>query len=353
MKYITLIAISAAIAFSSCAQKEEDFAVAVSFVIGDVSRNGVQLAIGEEILEGDVVTTGGSSSCDVKCGGSILRIKEKSVMKFSKMNFTDGKENTVFALDQGKLLCKPKKLLKDDSFIVRTPTAVAAVRGTQFTVETDIKKTTRINVYDGKVKVARRAPSLDDKIDEIMENISPLEEKESAVITKEEADKAEKAASEGLKSASAKDVIAKNISALAISAKDVKKFSVSDFAFDNSELIKVEKKPVNVVAAIKKAIKLSKPADAAGRVYLTDKDIYIIKKGRVEWEGEIASQPVKKSGKVFIASKERIVAMDDNGVLLWDKSIESDGNLTEEGNRLTLTIKGKKREINPDNGKLK
>jgi len=67
----------------------------------------------------------------------------------------------------------------------------------------------------------------------------------------------------------------------------------------------------------------------------------------------LAAQPVKKSGKVFIASKERIVAMDDNGVLLWDKAVESDGNLTEEGNSLTLTIKGKKREINPENGKLK
>ncbi|HQE60615.1 MAG TPA: hypothetical protein PLA54_15605, partial [Spirochaetota bacterium] len=141
--------------------------------------------------------------------------------------------------------------------------------------------------------------------------------------------------------------------ALAIGTKDIKKFAVADFAFDKSELIKVENKPVKVVAAIKKAITLSKPADAAGRVYLTDKDIYIIKKGRVEWEGELSSQPVKKSGKVFIASKERIVAMDDNGVLLWDKAVESEGNLTEEGNNLTLTIKGKKREINPENGKLK
>ncbi|HQE59713.1 MAG TPA: FecR family protein, partial [Spirochaetota bacterium] len=230
MKYLLLSVILTVAVFSSCTKKEEEFAVAVSFVIGDVSRNGVQLAIGEEILEGDIVTTGSSSSCDVKSGGSIIRIKEKSVMKFSKMNFSDGNENTVFALDQGKLLCKPKKLLKDDSFIVKTPTAVAAVRGTQFTVETDIKKTTRINVYDGKVKVARRAPSLDDKIDEIMENISPLEEKESAVITKEEADKAEQAVSDGLKSAQAKDVIAKNISALAIGTKDIKKFAVADFA---------------------------------------------------------------------------------------------------------------------------
>lgn len=353
MKYLLLSVIFAVTVFSSCTKKEEDFAVAVSFVIGDVSRNGIQLAIGEEILEGDIVTTGSSSSCDVRCGGSIIRIKEKSVMKFSKMNFTDGNENTVFGLDQGKLLCKPKKLLKDESFIVKTPTAVAAVRGTQFTVETDIKKTTRINVYDGKVKVVRRAPSLDNKIDEIMENITPLEEKESAVITKEEADKAEQAVSDGLKSSPAKDVISKNISALAIGAKDIKKFAVADFAFDKSELIKVENKPVKVVAAIKKAITLSKPSDAAGRVYLTDKDIYIIKKGRVEWEGELAAQPVKKSGKVFIASKERIVAMDDNGVLLWDKAVESDGNLTEEGNSLTLTIKGKKREINPENGKLK
>ena len=353
MKHLILLVISAAAAFSSCTQKEQDFAVAVSFIIGDVSRNGVQLSIGEEILEGDVVATGGSSSCDIKSGGSILRIKEKSVMKFTKMDFQDGTEKTILGLDQGKLLCKPKKLLKDESFIVKTPTAVAAVRGTQFTVETDAKKTTRINVYDGKVKVARRAPSLDDKIDEIMENISPLEEKESAVITKEESDKAEKAASEGLKTASAKDVIAKNMASLALSSKDIRKFAVADFAFDNSELIKVEKKPADVVVAIKKAIKLSKPADAAGRVYLTDKDIYIIKKGRVEWEGELSSQPVKKTGKVFIASKEKIVAMDDNGVLLWDKDVESDGNLTEEGNILTLTVKGKKREINPENGKIK
>lgn len=74
MKHLILLVISAAVAFSSCTQKEQDFAVAVSFVIGDVSRNGVQLAIGEEILEGDIVTTGSSSSCDVRCGGSIIRL---------------------------------------------------------------------------------------------------------------------------------------------------------------------------------------------------------------------------------------------------------------------------------------
>ena len=96
---------------------------------------------GDVLKENDIITTGIMSSCDIRIGDSIIRIKEKSKVLISQLLKNGNVENITLGLDIGKMLCKPKKLIKSESFLVKTPTAVAGVRGTQFSVEADIKKT--------------------------------------------------------------------------------------------------------------------------------------------------------------------------------------------------------------------
>ncbi len=154
---ICLIAVASL--WMGCSKAADEYAT-VMFFIGDVKINDASIDIGAIIKENDRLVTAGQSSCDLKIGDSIIRIKENSKVLISQLMRKGAVENTALGLDVGKMLCKPKKLMKEESFLVKTPTAVAGVRGTKFTVEADTMKTTRIKVYDGRVKVIKRVEKL-------------------------------------------------------------------------------------------------------------------------------------------------------------------------------------------------
>ena len=354
MKKSMLLLLAVLAAACSSSDKEPEYTVAVSFLVGNVKINGAEASIGDKIIEGDVISTEALSSCDVKLGSSIIRIKEKSVMKFTKLDFTEVSENTVLGLDKGKLLCKPKKLMKDESFTVKTPTAVAAVRGTQFTVEADAEKTTRINVYDGKVKVMRRVPSLEKDLNKVIESASVIDESESVVITKEETDKAETAVAESMKTESAQDAAKSNASLVYVGTKEISSFKPGDFAFDRSELIKVKEKPTDLVAALKTAMQYSrKKAGSPSQLYLTDKDVYLIKDGKIDWEGELTAKPITMGDKTAVAANDRVIFMTETGNVIWQFRIAPDSVVSSENGKLFIAAGGKKREINLKTGRYR
>jgi hypothetical protein len=161
--------------------------VTVAFFVGEVKKNGRIISIGEQVAKNDRITTGSRSSCDIKIGPSMVRIKEKSKLSFAELLTKNNLEKTTLELNVGKILCKPKKLLKGEKFVVQTPTAVAGVRGTQFTVEADTRQTTRIKVFDGKVRVAKRVQALDSKVAQVLDVGSAIKERESVIITKQQA----------------------------------------------------------------------------------------------------------------------------------------------------------------------
>jgi hypothetical protein len=177
---------------AGCKKEESLPAAVVTFVIGDVTRNGQPVDIYDQVSEKDVFVTGKESSCDVKIGESIIRIKENSKLEFSLMNITGNADRLALGLDGGQLLCKPKRLLKDESFTVRTPTAIAGVRGTQFTITTDTVQTTQIKVYDGQVQVAKRVAALDDQAEKVLSVGTVVEQSEAVVVTRADADAAAK-----------------------------------------------------------------------------------------------------------------------------------------------------------------
>lgn len=161
-KYIVAISVvMTGVLIGGCSLKEVDEYAMVTFMIGDVKKNSVEVQMGDIIKENDIIVTADNSFCDVKIGESIIRIKSLTNVKISTLFKKGNVENTTLGLDSGKMLCKPKKLLKEENFVVKTPTAVAGVRGTQFSIEADKEQTTRIKVFKGEVKVAKRVKQLE------------------------------------------------------------------------------------------------------------------------------------------------------------------------------------------------
>lgn len=125
-------------------------------VSGDVTvhpADGSPETSGEDgmpLEEGDRISVAEGGSAEVALdGGSLITVREKSEFKIEKT----GKADSWFSLTAGALLAKIQKL-GTQRLRVRTPTAVAAVRGTEFGVEVDEAGASHVGVFDeGKVEV--------------------------------------------------------------------------------------------------------------------------------------------------------------------------------------------------------
>lgn len=134
--------------------QEDKWDARLGAVSGDVTiiaADGSPDASGEAgmpLEEGDrvVVAAGGSAEVALD-GGSLITVREGSDFKLEKT----AKGDSSFFLSVGSLLAKIQKL-GTQRLRVRTPTAVAAVRGTEFGVEAGDE--TFVGVFDeGKVEV--------------------------------------------------------------------------------------------------------------------------------------------------------------------------------------------------------
>lgn len=153
---------------------------------GDVWKQG---QIDMQLNTGDVIETGARSRCNLVIGkDSYISIKENSKLSLDKLLLKeDGTEETGIELKIGKSVINPKKLLKDDKFNVKTPTAIAAVRGTKFVVETAPEKKVKISVVEGKVAFKKRVPAIEKAQDEnvaddVVKKVNEKLEEESVTI---------------------------------------------------------------------------------------------------------------------------------------------------------------------------
>jgi len=279
----------------NCARQPVDEYAMITFMIGDVTKNNAAVQIGDVIKEKDVIQTGAESFCDVKIGQSLIRVKQKTKVVLATLMRQGGIENTAVELDSGKMLCKPKKLIKSETFMVKTPTAVAGVRGTQFTVEADQNGTSRIKVFEGSVKVAKRVRDLEASMPEVLSLAPDVTKEEKVVITKFDVEKTEKIVSSILKSEPAKNgdaaraaVIKKAGKDIVVSKKSIEKFAVRDFEKDNREIIEIKRKPVEVIREISKAVEEEKEEPLPnGRLLVTSFEVFFIKNGKIEWQGTV------------------------------------------------------------------
>ena len=159
--FLTLVAVAAA--FGCKKESKPPLAVAVNGIVNFVSGTvkldvrGVvtDAKVGDAVAEGTKITTVGAKSvAEIYIADNAVKITGDSSIAFPKMVILNGGQVTDLSVEKGGVFSKiTKKLGKDDSFTVRTRTAVAAVRGTEFMVE-DSGDKSNIACVDGKVEVA-------------------------------------------------------------------------------------------------------------------------------------------------------------------------------------------------------
>jgi len=99
---------------------------------------------GMVLNQGDIIRTKEGSSAILNVDGTAqtatVQVKEKSQLMLAEliMNKDDNSQKTTLDLALGEILVKAKKLHSEkSSFEVKTPTSVAAVRGTSFSVSVE------------------------------------------------------------------------------------------------------------------------------------------------------------------------------------------------------------------------
>ena len=115
------------------------------------------LASNQTVAVGDVVRTGKDGSAEFTWADKTRwRLAPDTQLTIAKASANSAKkaEVSLFKLDAGKVFVRiVKSLTPDSKFEVQTPTAVAAVRGTVFSVEI-VNGQTRVETFAGHVKVS-------------------------------------------------------------------------------------------------------------------------------------------------------------------------------------------------------
>lgn len=157
-------------------QKQEKMskgeAIVVTLVVGDVSVKKMgaadwrEVAVEDTLEMGDAIKTGKDSYCElqmVKRG--IFRVENSSELYLATLVNNDDKINSRMKLAKGGIALKPNKLQQGEKFEVETSTAVAAVRGTKFSVNVDENGDTKVAVNEGKVALQPVIKSIDEAKD--------------------------------------------------------------------------------------------------------------------------------------------------------------------------------------------
>lgn len=136
----------------------------VSYVSGivDIYSGGewIPAEIGDLVTVNESIRTEEGSSCELQFGKTaVIRIQEKTEVALSRISLTPEANKVGIAMVAGTVLAKVEKLSRQDSFSVRTQSAVCGVRGTEFSVSAEEGQETILAVKTGSVAVL--PPELD------------------------------------------------------------------------------------------------------------------------------------------------------------------------------------------------
>ncbi|WP_083748780.1 FecR domain-containing protein [Pelomonas sp. KK5] len=128
----------------------------VTAVRGAASTGSKALALGDKLDRGAEVKTGADGRVRLKfIDGSTLVVSDNSEMRIEafEMKADQKQRDSASIVLQAGLIGQKVAPSTNGSWEVRTPTAVTAVRGTEFIVEVDDNMATAVNVSSGKVEV--------------------------------------------------------------------------------------------------------------------------------------------------------------------------------------------------------
>jgi len=129
------------------------------------------LDVDDAVSQKNRIKTETDSFCEIQFTDfGIIRIQESTEVAIADLFLTEDQNRVKVRLDGGKLLCKVSKLSKGEEFQVRTSTALAGVRGTEFMVDARKEDNSVLfAVKEGSVSVLPVAVA--DKIEEIRDNL--------------------------------------------------------------------------------------------------------------------------------------------------------------------------------------
>jgi hypothetical protein len=128
----------------------------VAALIGSAQRGGQTLKVGSSLAAGDEIQTAADSRLRLKCrDGSSLVMAASSQLRIEAFEVKEGKRiEARFNLVVGLM---GQKVSSGGGWNVRTPSAVTAVRGTEFTVEAS-EQSTAVLMQSGQVDVRPAGP---------------------------------------------------------------------------------------------------------------------------------------------------------------------------------------------------
>lgn len=164
-KFILLIIV--AFMMTSFAPPEQGMVGKVTFPLGNVlvlskgDSRFRQVTFNMPVKNGDKIETRKKSRCELTYDdGSIVRIDEQSIYTVEKVEIGKETRQVESKLSIGKIWANIKKLIKgNDSWKLKSPAAVVAVRGTIYRMNAGADSSTQVLVYDGNVAVSPAAQS--------------------------------------------------------------------------------------------------------------------------------------------------------------------------------------------------
>ena len=163
---IAVTACAAVMMTLNCAKSPAEGKAYVSFTMGNVAvtrgTDSRQAKIKDVLADGDRIVTGDRSFAVIQLpGGALCRIEKNTSVELSSIL---GGDKSIM-LNKGIILSKVEKLGKGEQYRVKTPLAIAAVRGTEFMTSYD-GTSAKVAVGDGKVSVSRVDTAGDNPVDE-------------------------------------------------------------------------------------------------------------------------------------------------------------------------------------------
>jgi outer membrane protein assembly factor BamB len=138
----------------------------ITFVSGEVYVKGEAdweyVEIGNIVHPGEIIKVGADSLCELQFGqDSVVRIQENSEVALKDFWLEPDKSKVDVNLEVGSVLCKVSKLSGEESFKVRTRTAVCGIRGTEFMVRVSDANDTVLAVKEGAVTIVPESADTD------------------------------------------------------------------------------------------------------------------------------------------------------------------------------------------------
>jgi len=316
-----LVALLMLLGLAFCGKKEvsqKPTSMVIVFTSGEATvvkgAERIPARVGLLVAQNDEIqTTNGSVDLQTR-GGSAIRVKEFTTIKVATL-LGDG--DTKISMKHGGLLANVKKSSANEDFSVVTPTAIAGVRGTTFSVEMEDEQSSPVvKVLDGKVAMSPRITALEKadaatiQKDESLSRLAEIQRKNEVIVepaTSATLDRAVEIKIMALNAAVEQAEQQNRAIDEVVKADNIKQMS-TDLAASEKVVIKQES-PVTAAEKADKATLVAVDGDLVEKVIAGEGQataVEALREQRKEREEAIVADIQKEAAKTELKSQEAI-----------------------------------------------